>query len=306
MKKCSAILLVFVSLVLEYACKEKPSPTAPNERQEIINYFKNVYHINPDTSQFHSSYKSELRRRSVQLQTDSLIGSYLHLAKYPPMGLTFIEYYPDYRYTTAEMQEHYAIYAIRSNKTGKVYYDYTNWQAGWLIEDYCSFENIDISRDTSIRKSARIAYVNVPSFGKFGEDEIRNTDKKAGIESFLNDEFRLRRLTRAQADSLFQFYEENAYRPLIRGTLITTRAALMEYFEQQAKRLKLNSFRQEDFEYLKHQVNLLLIRQTHCNGQDWFQWIYADGRRLKERLLTISGSEKTFFEYKVEEKNLCF
>lgn len=251
-----------------------------------------------------SFYVSQLRKQNKSLEIDSLISSHLSITRYEPFNLEFIEYYPQYRYRDIEQPDHFSINLVRNYHTGKIYFDFINWHAGDILEDFCAYSSIDMSQARSSAEAIK-TYVSIKSKRRFGDWETSPAEKRTGIEAFLNEEFRFKRTSKAELDSLFTFYNK-VHKSFERDSLINDPINLVQYLAHQATAIKSRYHTNEDLIYLKDQINLLIARNSKCDSINNFQWIYKSSHRLHERMVSIKGSEKTFYHYSVEERNFVF
>ena len=149
----------FIVLIFIISCDNKPVPKTDSERSKIIEYLKSEYRIKPDPNRFDSNYTRSLIENHKSLEVDSLINSNLHIVNYKPLNLSFIKYYNGYYYKDAredsDMHNFFTINLIMDNSSGKIYLDWINDKAGWLIEPFCAWSHITDEIEDSIKKKLR-------------------------------------------------------------------------------------------------------------------------------------------------------
>ncbi len=279
---------------------------AVSDRQAIIEYLKNDFKISPNTNEFDSVYLTERKNEHKSLEIDSLINEHLSIVRYEPLSLDFAEYYPQYHYKNRGNVDHFSIYLIRNFKTGKIYFDFINWYAGYMFEDFCEYSGIDMSQIKGISKKDFIVYSSIKSNRKFAGWEIYPAEKSYGIEAFLNEAFRFKKISNNELDSLLSFYDNFLHPNFSKDSLIRNPSDLAQYLSIQSKEIKGRYHTNDDLAYLKDQINLLTARNLKCDSANNFQWIYKSRHRLRERMVSIKGIERTFFSYSIEEKDFCF
>jgi len=301
------IYLLFLC-VASISCiqKVKTEKTArANEKQDLIDYLKKEFKVSPDVRKFGKYYLDRLKSENKSLQIDSIIGRQLTIVRYQPLPLDFVEYYPNTNYLNCDSGECAAIYFIRNYQTGKIYFDFINWQAGYIVEDYCRWSGVDMAKAKGISEEDIKTYSSIKSDRKFGDWELSRVEKKNGIEAFLNDEFHFKRIGKPELDSLFIFYD-NVVHIFTRDSLIDSPSDLVKYFVRQVNDISGRYHKTEDLVYLKDQINLLIARQLQCDSIHNFQWIYKSDYRLRERMVSIKTSNEIFYTYSVEERDICF
>ena len=304
MKK--SIYLLFVSLLFIACNQKKLKNNTISDRQAAINYLKTEFKISPNADELDSQFIANLKAQNKSLNTDSLISSRLSILRNTRFHLDFILYYPRYYYKDHNKSDHFSISFIRNYKTGKIYLDFIDWTAGYIIEDFCAYTKIDMSDDKEIPEKDIKAYSSIPSNRRFADWELSPNTKRTGIEAFLNDEFRFNRISKAELDSLFTFYDKTIYYGFNKDSIIKGSINLVQYLTRQASEIKSRYHTPEDFIYLKDAINLLIARNTSCDSLHHFQWIYKSSHRLFERMVSIKGDSSSFYSYRVEENKFCF
>jgi len=300
------IYIILSSLIIISCNHRQVKHQITNDRQILVNYLKNDFKISPDPKEFDSLYLAQLKKEGKSLQVDSLISSHLTIARYEQFDLDFVNYYPRYYYKNNNTVDRFSINFIRNYKTGRIYFDFVDWTAGYIFADYCGYFGIDMTQAKGISKKDIKAYASIKSSRRFEQWESYPVEKRLGIESFLNEEFRFKRIGKQELDRLFSFYDSKVYDRLYSDTLMTGPDDLIDYLTSQSNNIKSRYHTTEDLVYLKDQINLLIARNSKCDSVNYLQWIHKNNQRLHERMISIKGSEKSFFKYTVDEKTLCF
>ena len=299
------VLFALVYLIL-ISCRQHKSTAIVNDRQSLISYLKSEFKILPAQAEFDSLYLIQLKKSNISLHTDSLISSCLLVSRNNQFNIDLVEFSPDYDYQDSIRKLGYSINLIRNNITGKIYLDYIDWHSRYFSGDFCFYVQIQVSPKIDIPQDQFVTYSSIKTNRRFAKNATYPSKIKQGIVEYLNEEFRFEKIEKDQLDSLFKFYDGFHYPYLKSASVISDPKDLIRYLSAQAKNIRKRYHTEDDLIYLKDQIDLLIIRSQNCDNKMHFQWIYELDNQLFERMVTISGNEESFFEYKMEEKIYCF
>jgi hypothetical protein len=303
--------LLFIGLITFMACNGKKT-TIPQDRLALINYLKTEYNVDPQIKRFESIYIKELIAGGKSLHIDSLINWKIRVYSCKPLDLDFIEYSNRYYYLDRSGRDCYSIHLIRDNKTGKYYKDFIKEDACLIYEDYCSWSSMknEISKtdwDRDISDEDIKAYNSIHSDRMYGKNETHFGNNKIGIQSYLNSVFKFSRPTKLQLDSLFYNYDK--YTNDGTDTLLNSPSELYSFLRIQAAKIRSepdNGDLNKQLEFLKGQINLLLLQIDQSLSGNSFFWIYKLGPHLRVRQLHITGNKKSSYSYYINEYQTCF
>lgn len=299
--------LIYISLFLIFISCNQHKPTSfVYDRQQIINYLKTEFKIFPDHKEFDSLYLSELKNSNKSLHVDSLINSCLRISRNDDFQIDLIQYHPNFYYKDSIRKIGYSINLIRDNVTAKIYFDFIDWRYGYVASNFCSYSKVSISSENDIPKDQYENYARIRTDRMFANSEIYSSNAKIGVVNYLNEKFRFKRLQKAKLDILFSFYDKFHHTYLNNASVLTDYKDLIGYFSERIKNITSRYYTEDHLVYLKDQINLLIYRNINCDNKNTFQNIFAYDSRLFERMISISGDDQRFFEYKIEEKDYCF
>jgi hypothetical protein len=303
-------MILIVSIIAFCACNEQKNSIPKEANLNLIDYLKEEYKVDPQIKRFDSIYIKDLLAEKKSLDIDSLINSKIRLYSYKSLDLEFIEYYNRYSYQDRTDSDCYSIHLIRDNKTGKYYQDFIKDDACIMSEDYCMWSNMDnkISEEIigEITKEDIKAYNSITSSRTYGENETHIANKKNGIQSYLNSVFKFSLPSKIQLDSLFNSYDKFYIR---NDTLLNSPNDLYSYLRVQAERIHSEpnyGSLDKQLEFLKGQINLLLLQKNRDSNNKLLFWIYKNGSHLRVRMLKISGNKRSTYSYCINEYETCF
>jgi hypothetical protein len=306
---------LYITLIVMLGCKNSNSNISQkkeNNNSKIINYLKRNFHIEVDTSKMGIYYKKDLLERGISLDVDSLIGSRIVINQYKPLNLNFISYDNYFGIDDTSRENHFSVNLIEDLNTGLFYTDFINDKAGMITEDYCAWSSRQnkISRSdfkSDVSDEDIKAYNSINSNRLYGQNETYFTNKKKGIEQYLNSAFRLSRPTKLQLDSLFYNYDKILY--YRRDTLLSSSNDLFGFLRIQAAKMRARpdyGDLNKRLELLKSQINLLLLQTGEHSSENLLFWIYKNDWRLRVRKLKISGNKRSTYFYNINETDICF
>jgi len=297
------ILLVFLAF---FSCRQKDQSSVTDDRHQIIEYLKTEFKISPDTNTFEPIYLKELRKQSQNLDSDSLISRFLLISHNNQFNIDLVQYWPEFDYKDSLNKEQFRINLIRNGNTQKIYFDFADWRAGIISGNYCAYSFVDLSKRTDIPRRQLDQYSKINTNRIFSKSETFPESLSRGMMNYLNDQFRFTKLQKNELDSLFNFYDEFHRPHLANGKILSSDKELVGYFSEQEKRIKSHYYLEGQLVYLKDQTNLLIIRNQNSDNKSYFHKILAAENVLFERMISISGDDNTFFEYRVDEQYYCF